>query len=476
MTSTTNSSPSSLLVAQIVAHPTYTDVRASSESAQAQFSQLPVQQMQYPDYPLPKTFNGAEVWKGLLTEIVDQGKCGSCWAFATTGTLSDRFNILSSGIIQVQLSATKMLLCDFGGREYDIEPVIQTMAEIEQIEAEETKLRVCHGNTLADAWRYLYVIGVPTDQCFPYTLNSHIEGPTLADLTDEELNVPLCSRYAGQYGDLCVDGSPARAYRAIQYYTIPGVAREGGSEKNLRHEIYFRGPISSAFVVYPNFYTFDPKTQVYEWDGKGQPVGGHAVRIVGWGKTPDDGQFWWIANTFGTTWGIAGYFKMRRGTNVCGIEENVIVGLPDFFLGEQDSLKIFNIDPKTDVPEADYKFRKLYSSPHATGGGIDPHTGYTRHFLDILPELRTPLRTVDQAVFLGKQQPFIAAHVDSAASQTHPSGVKNFIIPPTTTNCVARSILLLLLLSIGTLSLVLIGWVLSLSLLRAPKKIPLLLP
>ena len=59
-------------------------------------------------------------------------------------------------------------------------------------------------------------------------------------------------------------------------------------------------------------------------------VGGHAIRIVGWGEESGV-KFWWIANSWGTKWGINGYFRMIRGINDCKIEENVVCGLPDLF-------------------------------------------------------------------------------------------------------------------------------------------------
>ena len=46
---------------------------------------------------IPDSFSGKEVWKDLLTGVDQQGKCGSCWAYAATSVLSDRFNIQSSG-------------------------------------------------------------------------------------------------------------------------------------------------------------------------------------------------------------------------------------------------------------------------------------------------------------------------------------------------------------------------------------------
>jgi len=51
-------------------------------------------------------------------------------------------------------------------------------------------------------------------------------------------------------------------------------------------------------------------------------VGGHAIVIVGWG-VKDGLPYWLIRNSWGVNWGDGGHFRVRRGTNECGIEGRV---------------------------------------------------------------------------------------------------------------------------------------------------------
>ena len=55
-------------------------------------------------------------------------------------------------------------------------------------------------------------------------------------------------------------------------------------------------------------------------------MGGHAVRILGWGTAAGE-DYWLVANSWSPQWGLKGFFKIRRGTNECGIETIPAAGL-----------------------------------------------------------------------------------------------------------------------------------------------------
>merc|ERR1712146_533201 len=99
--------------------------------------------------------------------------------------------------------------------------------------------------------------------------------------------------------------------KAASAYAINGVA-------NIQRELMTNGPIQVAFMVYKSFMSY--KSGVYTkhfWEFL--PEGGHAVKIIGWG-TESGTDYWLVANSWGTTWGIDGTFKIKRGINACGIE------------------------------------------------------------------------------------------------------------------------------------------------------------
>lgn len=68
-------------------------------------------------------------------------------------------------------------------------------------------------------------------------------------------------------------------------------------------------------------------TGVYQYT-TGSYVGGHAVKIIGWG-TENGTDYWLVSNSWNPSWGMEGFFKFIRGTNDCTFELEMVGGYPD---------------------------------------------------------------------------------------------------------------------------------------------------
>jgi len=216
------------------------------------------------DDTIPTDFDAKTKWPGLILPIRNQQQCGSCWAFSAAEVLSDRVSI-ASGKASPVLSPEDMVSCDKSDQG-------------------------CQGGMLPNAWNYLTNTGIVTDKCFPYTAGGG--------------KAPACETK-------CVDGESFTKTKAKTGYAIKGVT-------NMQKEIMTNGPIQVAFTVYKSFMSY--KSGVYQkhWYEL-LPEGGHAVKIVGWGNEAGT-DYWLVANSWDTTWGLQGFFKIKRGSNQCGIE------------------------------------------------------------------------------------------------------------------------------------------------------------
>lgn len=300
------------------------------------------------------------------------------------------------GKMHIDLSPAKVILCDSHGQEFNIKNVEKHREEKAKQEITNIK-HACFGNTLYDAWRYLFVVGTNTEKCIPYNgkFGKYTELDELGSFTTFH-KIPTCSQVSGMLGDMCADftynaftleetGTPAKFYKCLHFYAIAGIPEDGGGEENIRHNIFTWGPVSTGMLTYPDFYTFDAKNEIYKWNGNGPQVGGHAVEIVGWGvegKIP----YWIIKNSWGKEWGDGGYFRMVRGINDCDIEENVMTAVPDFFYGDDERYVVPYIWGET--PETIRRRREISTFVTEAAGGIDSETGFTRRVMSTKPWLK----------------------------------------------------------------------------------------
>jgi hypothetical protein len=170
----------------------------------------------------------------------------------------------------------------------------------------------CDGGFPSTAWNWVIDNGgdtTCTSQCFkgcaPYDSGSGKSPKCHAGTCDSGANWPV-------------------QYQAASFKSLSGLFNH---DLNLyQTELYNNGPLQACFTVYNNFYTFfaaHPKG-IYT-SASGQQLGGHCVKMIGWGT--DSGQDYWLfANSWDTTWADQGYFRMARGNNLCGIEGQVSEG------------------------------------------------------------------------------------------------------------------------------------------------------
>ena len=346
------------------------------------------------DIELPKDFNGPQIWKDYLTPVSDQGKCGNCWAHASSAVLADRFAILSLGKIKFVPSPYEMTICSFDFENVDIKNVWKNKEELEKMDKKMHENRSCNGNNLYDTATSLFIDGITELSCFPNKFTSNGKNVNIGE-TENTNEFPYCYNVTGIELDTCVDGkTPMRKYKCKTAYVCSKQDDDITlKEKKLMYDIYKYGPVIVGFLLFPDFvYDYDGKSIYTHSDKSGGELGGHAVRLVGWGEETVKGElvkYWWIANSWGKDWGINGYFRMKRGMPEIQLEENVMSIIPDFPGMSID-------DPNLEPVEFD-KDKKIQNY---TGHFLDETTGY----------YNTSIEKLKKCEIRGKMFPYISSN------------------------------------------------------------------
>merc|ERR1712096_535645 len=221
--------------------------------------------------------------------ILDQAFCGSCWAFGAAEAISDRLCISKGGNATfLQLAALDMTSCDNGFLSME---------------------NGCQGGQLMGAWNYAKRTGLVTEKCFPYLKSEGGPVPTCAPDAEpclpesKFIKTPKCTKK-------CVNGDDwtSDKHKLKNVYSVPA--------SQLMAELSKNGPVEAAFTVYSDFVHY--KSGVYSHQ-TGSMLGGHAIKVTGYG-TENGTPYWLVQNSWTTTWGDGGYFKIKRGDDECGIE------------------------------------------------------------------------------------------------------------------------------------------------------------
>jgi cathepsin L len=202
--------------------------------------------------------------KGAVTPIKNQGQCGSCWAFSTTGSV-EGITFIETGTLP-DLSEQQLVDCSAS---YGNDG--------------------CNGGLMDYAFQYVEANGLCSEQDYPYkavtgTCQSSSCTPQLA------------------------------AGRLYSYTDVPE-----GDETDLGPAVY-QQPVSIAIEADSSAFQFY-SSGVFNDPGCGEQLD-HGVLIVGYGQTTSGQQYWKVKNSWGNTWGEAGYILMIRGKNECGLAQS----------------------------------------------------------------------------------------------------------------------------------------------------------
>ncbi|XP_033118686.1 uncharacterized peptidase C1-like protein F26E4.3 isoform X2 [Anneissia japonica] len=251
---------------------------------------MAMNKIQMEEHVVPDTFDAREKWPGYLEQIMDQGNCGSSWAFSTAAVASDRLAIQSMGNMKVILSPQHLLSCNT------------------------RRQRGCDGGYTDRAWYFLRKKGIVTDECYPY--KSGMDSGMTMKKGHCMLPPPDHSPCPNEYVH-------SDAYKSTPPYRI------GQEENEIKHEIFKNGPVQATFLVESDFFMY--KSGVYRHTNVNanespqyRQSGWHSVRIIGWGIGENGVPYWLCANSWGTNWGENGYFRIVRGSNMCEIESFVV--------------------------------------------------------------------------------------------------------------------------------------------------------
>ncbi|RLN58008.1 hypothetical protein BBJ28_00021577 [Nothophytophthora sp. Chile5] len=213
----------------------------------------------YSDVPQEKD------WRvdGMVSPVKNQGKCGSCWTFSTTGCLESHLK-LKHGQFTI-LSEQNLLDC-----------------------AQNFDNHGCNGGLPSHAFEYVkYNGGLDTEETYPYEA--------------KEGKCKFNTYHVGAQVDKVVNVT----------------ARD---ETELKAAVGSAGPVSIAFQVVSDFRFY--KSGVYESSQchSGEKDVNHAVLAVGYG-VEDGKKHWIVKNSWGTAWGMSGFFQIARDRNMCGVAD-----------------------------------------------------------------------------------------------------------------------------------------------------------
>jgi len=198
---------------------------------------------------------------GAVTPVKDQGQCGSCWSFSTTGALEGAY-FLKYGTL-ASFSEQQLVDCDTltnGGRDHG-----------------------CNGGLMDNAFTWIKKNGgLCYEQDYPY-----LSGTT---------------KTSGTCKTTCKVNSNSKVQSFVDV--------KSNSDDAMMTALA-QQPVSVAIEA------DQPAFQLYKsgvFTGTCGTTLDHGVLVVGYG-TDDSLDYYTVKNSWGTTWGLNGYIKLGKGAS-----------------------------------------------------------------------------------------------------------------------------------------------------------------